>query len=188
MITIEITPNPDALKFMVGQTIMESGTVEYTNPSEAKNEPMISELFEVEGVISVFVGENFVTTRKFSSADWKTIEDPVKEILTKHLAAGTASVKVEIQEGEGFGALEGTSVPDDNEIIQKIKEFLDATIRPQVALDGGDIIFHSFVDGVLYLELHGSCSGCPSSLMTLQFGIERLMNHYIPEVERVEAI
>lgn len=184
-IQTEKTPNPSTMKFLPGQDVMgERGTAFYTDGEAAKASPLAEELFTLDGVRAIFLGRDFVTVTKKENADWDVLKALVLTTMVDHFTAGKpviAEVKkpkaaVEVVEGE------------EGEIVEQIKELIETRVRPAVAMDGGDIVFHSFAEGVVRLEMHGSCSGCPSSTATLKMGIENMLKHYIPEVQSVEAV
>jgi len=180
-IQTETTPNPQTLKFLPGVDVMTQGTAFFTSAAEAKPSPLAEALFAVEGVSAVFLGRDFITITKEAEADWPVLKAPLLTAIMEHFVAGrpvmagTAKPKVE-------------SGADDSEIVKQIKELIDTRVRPAVAMDGGDIVFHGFENGIVKLEMHGSCSGCPSSTATLKNGIENMLKHYVPEVVAVEAV
>eukprot|EP00326_Haptolina_ericina_P013344 CAMPEP_0181208330 /NCGR_PEP_ID=MMETSP1096-20121128/22061_1 /TAXON_ID=156174 ORGANISM="Chrysochromulina ericina, Strain CCMP281" /NCGR_SAMPLE_ID=MMETSP1096 /ASSEMBLY_ACC=CAM_ASM_000453 /LENGTH=225 /DNA_ID=CAMNT_0023299389 /DNA_START=20 /DNA_END=697 /DNA_ORIENTATION=- len=182
-IQTESTPNPDSLKFLPGKEVMPSGSRDFRSFREAQVSPLAKKIFQMEGVTGVFLASDFVTVSKNEEADWLTLKPQV-----------FASIMDFYAEGEGVlsdgGAEEADSLvilDDDSEVVQMIKELLDMRIRPSVQEDGGDIKFHGFDEetGVVLLEMQGSCSGCPSSSVTLKSGIENMLMHYIPEVLEV---
>jgi len=164
-IQTEATPNPLTLKFSPGVTVMPSGTAFLTSAEDAKMSPLAEELFGIDGVTAVFLGSDFITATKSEEASWEVL----KPVL---LSAEKGPISSE----------------NDSEIVKQIKELIETRVRPAVAQDGGDIIFRGFEDGIVQLELHGSCSGCPSSTVTLKNGIENMLKHYIPEIVAVEAV
>lgn len=179
-IQTETTPNPLTLKFLPGVTVMESGTAFFTNVEDATISPMAIELFAIEGVKAIFLGSDFITVTKDEASSWDELKAPLLTSIMDFLVAKKPvmlSSKKEIIVNE-----------NDSDIVKQIKELIETRVRPAVAQDGGDIIFHDFSDGIVQLELHGSCSGCPSSTITLKNGIENMLKHYIPEVIAVEAI
>jgi Fe-S cluster biogenesis protein NfuA len=181
-IQTEQTPNPATLKFLPGRTVMESGTANFTSAeAAAERSPLAERLFAVEDVTGVFLGADFVTVTKTDSADWYRLKPEILGAIMEHFTAG----KPVILEGKAEAAPAGEA---DDEIVVQIKELLETRVRPAVAQDGGDILFHDFHDGVVYLHMQGACSGCPSSTATLKAGIENMLRHYIPEVQEVRAI
>ena len=182
MIQTEQTPNPDSLKFLSYKTISSIGTEEFQkkNIKDIENN-FIKNLLNFKGVELILLSENFITVKKTPGISW----DELKPIVISHIndyfqKNNKPILSVEIDSGK--------SEENSDEIVIKIKEVLDSKIRPAVARDGGDIKFKSFAEGVVRVELQGSCSGCPSSLMTLKQGVQNLLCHYIPEVKSVEAI
>jgi Fe-S cluster biogenesis protein NfuA len=179
-IQTETTPNPLTLKFIPGVTVMESGTAFYTDAAAAKESPLAVALFEINGVRAVFLGGDFVTVTRAESTSWDVLKPSLLTTIMEHFVAG--------RKVTGAVQAEAVASPDDDEIVKQIKELIETRVRPAVAQDGGDIIYKSFEDGIVKLELHGSCSGCPSSTMTLKNGIENMLRHYVPEVIGVEAV
>lgn len=178
-IQTETTPNPQTLKFIPGVTVMGDGTAFYTNRSSAANSPLASAIFTVNHVNAVFLGSDFVTVTKAEDTDWNLLKPALLTVIMDHFVAGRPVITT---------ARIGTNDADDSEIVKQIKELIETRVRPAVAQDGGDIVFHAFEDGIVKLEMHGSCSGCPSSTATLKNGIENMLKHYIPEVIAVEAV
>lgn len=179
-IQTEETPNPNTLKFVPGRVVMPSGTAFYTSAKDAETSPLAQAIFSIEGVAAVFFGGDFVTVTKTGERDWKTLKAPVLTAIMDYFVAGksvAAETKKETPVSEA-----------DSEIVKQIRELIETRVRPAVAADGGDIVFRSFEDGIVKLELHGSCSGCPSSTVTLKDGIENMLKHYVPEVVAVEAV
>jgi Fe-S cluster biogenesis protein NfuA len=179
------TPNPDSLKFLPGKTVLESGTREYKSFREAQASPLGKRLFQVEGVVGVMLATDFIAVSKAEESDWVTLKPQLFASIMDFYAAG------EEADGSGEGEVDSLEIlDDDTEVVQMIKELLDMRIRPSVQDDGGDIKFHGFNEetGVVSLEMMGSCSGCPSSSVTLKSGIENMLMHYIPEVKEVENI
>ncbi len=182
MIQTESTPNPNSLKFLSEKTISEIGNEEFQK-NKAKNlsNPFIKELLEFEGVELILLSKNFLSVKKTENISW----DELKPMVISHLNHYFENNNEPILKGNKKTE---TSKDDNDETINKIKEVLDTKIRPAVARDGGDIKFKSFKDGIVKVELQGSCSGCPSSLMTLKQGVQNLLKHYVKEVNSVEAI
>jgi len=181
-IQTEETPNPATLKFIPGRVVMTQGTAEFRSPEAAARSPLAESLFDVDGVTGVFLGQDFVSVSKSERADWFTLKPLVLAAIMDHFTAG----RPVIESAEAGAAV--TVGEDEDEIVLQIKELLDTRVRPAVAQDGGDIVFHGFEDGVVYLHMQGSCSGCPSSTATLKAGIENMLRHYIPEVVEVRAV
>jgi len=178
-IQTEQTPNPSTLKFLPGRVVMEKGTADFANVEAAAPSPLARRLFAVEGVERVFFGSDFVTVTKSGDRDWQILKPSILGGIMEHYTSGDPV----IADGDRAAAASA----DDDEVVAQIKELLDTRVRPAVAQDGGDIVFHDFRDGVVYLHMQGSCSGCPSSTATLKMGIENLLKHYVPEVVEVQA-
>lgn len=178
------TPNPDSLKFLPGREVIdkELGTIDFPTVSQAQGSPLAKLLFRVAGVRSVFFGTTFITISKSEDAEWATIKPEVFAIIMDFFTSGLPVIHERPAEDEVL------TNPDDDETVMMIKELLDSKIRPTVQEDGGDIIFKGFEDGVVKLKLQGSCSSCPSSIVTLKNGIENMLQFYIPEVVRVEQV
>jgi Fe-S cluster biogenesis protein NfuA len=181
-IQTEATPNPLTLKFIPGVAVMESGTAFFTSAEDATISPLAVELFAIEGVTAIFLGSDFITVTKDEASDWGVLKAPILTTIMDFFVAGR-SVMLAAKKSEANQVSES-----DSDIVKQIKELIETRVRPAVAQDGGDIIFHSFTDGIVSLELHGSCSGCPSSTITLKNGIENMLKHYIPEIVAVEAV
>lgn len=179
-IQTEDTPNPATLKFIPGQTVMPSGTIDFSSVEGADRSPLARRLFAVDGVARVFFGSDFITVTKASDSEWHVMKPAVLGAIMEHFTSGQPVLPVAGADAHASG--------QDNEIVTQIKELLDTRVRPAVAQDGGDILFDRFEDGVVYLEMRGSCSGCPSSLATLKSGVENMLRHYIPEVNEVRAV
>jgi Fe-S cluster biogenesis protein NfuA len=189
LIHTERTPNPATRKFLPGRTVMEAGTRDFADADAAEASPLASALFATEMVEGVFFGGDFVSVTAAPGVSWTDLEPIVVEVLLDHFvseaplfAAGTAD-SIHIADEPAF-----EEDPADSEIIDQIKELIETRVRPAVAQDGGDIVYKGYKDGRLFLGLHGACSGCPSSEITLKRGIESLIRHYVPEVESVEAV
>jgi len=180
-IQTEQTPNPSTLKFLPGRVVMSKGTADFAAPDAADTSPLARRLFAVEGVERVFLGADFVTVTKSSDKDWQVLKPSILGGIMEHYTSGEPVMSSPEQAG-------AESAADDNEIVAQIKDLLETRVRPAVAQDGGDIVFHEFRDGVVYLHMQGSCSGCPSSTATLKMGIENLLKHYVPEVVEVQAV
>ena len=183
MIQIEPTPNPDSLKFLSEKTISSIGTEEFRAKDKDKVQNIfVKDLLKFEGVELVLLSEKFITVKKDKKASW----DVLKPMVISHINDYYQKNKDPILKNKNVSS--DKIDKDDNEVVEKIKNVLDTKIRPAVARDGGDIKFKSFKDGVVHVELQGSCSGCPSSVMTLKQGVQNLLKHYIREVQSVEAI
>jgi Fe-S cluster biogenesis protein NfuA len=181
MIQIEKTPNPNSLKFLTERTVSSIGSEEFQSKNLDKIDNIfIKELLSLNGVELILLAKNFLTVKKNDKVSWDALKPSVISYLNDYFNKNQQPILQEIKK-KG-------SVSDENEIIIKIKEVLDTKIRPAVARDGGDIKFKSYEKGVVKLELQGSCSGCPSSAMTLKQGVQNLLKHYVQEVESVEAV
>ena len=182
-IQTESTPNPATLKFLPGQTVLEAGTADFPNADTAGPSPLAQRVFAVDGVTGVFFGTDFVTVTKSEETAWEHIKPAILGAIMEHYQSGAPVIEGE-QAGSGHAAHDGP----DSDIVRQIKELLDTRVRPAVAQDGGDITFHGFERGVVYLHMQGACAGCPSSTLTLKMGIENLLRHYIPEVVEVRPV
>ena len=182
-IQTEATPNPATLKFLPGQAVMDAGTADFVSVEAASNSPLAQRVFGVEGVVAVFFGPDFVTVTKEDSVEWDHIKPALLGAIMEHYQSGAPVIDGGTTDG---GHAEHTG--EDSEIVNQIKELLDTRVRPAVAQDGGDITFHGFERGVVYLHMQGACAGCPSSTITLKMGIENLLRHYIPEVTEVRPV
>ena len=183
-IETDVTPNPDTLKFLPGQVLLENGTANFTDPDSADASPLAEAMFALPGVTGIFIGYDFVTVSKGTEEDWSSLKPTILAALMQFFASGAPILKYTDQQGD-------LSVEEDEadaEIIGQIKTLLDEKVRPAVAGDGGDIIYHGFKEGVVYLEMQGACAGCPSSTITLKHGIENLLKYYVPEVVDVRAV
>ncbi len=182
-IQTESTPNPATLKFLPGQTVLENGTADFPNPKSAENSALAKRLFGTAGVMGVFFGSDFVTVTKAEGLDWNHLKPAVLGAIMEHFQSGEP-----VMDAGSDQAAHTDNDGQDSEIVGQIKELLDTRVRPAVAQDGGDITFHGFEKGVVYLAMKGACAGCPSSTMTLKMGIENLLRHYIPEVTEVRPV
>ncbi|MCI5110974.1 MAG: NifU family protein [Marivita sp.] len=183
-IQTESTPNPATLKFLPGQTVLDMGTADFPNAEGASASPLASRLFAVSGVKGVFFGHDFVTVTKDDGTDWDHLKPALLGAIMEHFQSGDPVMAGDAQAPSGHAEHDG----EDGEIVGQIKELLDSRVRPAVAQDGGDITFHGFDRGVVYLHMQGACAGCPSSTLTLKMGIENLLRHYIPEVTEVRPV
>jgi|TARA_B110000503_G_scaffold134352_1_gene213195 Fe-S cluster biogenesis protein NfuA len=182
-IQTESTPNPATLKFLPGQTVLASGTADFASADAAAASPLAQRIFAVSGVAAVFFGADFVTVTKAEDADWDHIKPSILGAVMEHYQSGKP-----VMEGEQTASGHAEHTGEDGEIVNQIKELLDTRVRPAVAQDGGDITFHGFDRGIVYLHMQGACAGCPSSTLTLKMGIENLLRHYIPEVVEVRPV
>ena len=184
-IQTENTPNPSTLKFIPGQTVLEKGSLEFKSNAEAKAHKLAEELFSTGNVTNVFVGKDFISITKIEKVEWEHIKPSFLSIIMNFFSSGgdfkNEEEKASTEEGIVYSE-------DDLKIVKKVKQLIEERVKPAVAQDGGDISFVSFKNGVVFLELQGACSGCPSSTMTLKSGIENMLKYYVPEVESVEPI
>ena len=177
-IQTEETPNPAALKFIPGVDVMGTGNAEFNSVDEANNAPLARRIFQIEGVQSVFLGSDFVAVTKVDSIEWFSLKPAILAGIMEHYASGLPVIE---KSDETTSSTEET----DSETVQQIKHLIDTRVRPAVAMDGGDIIFSSYEDGIVTLQMRGACQGCPSSAATLKMGIENMLRHYIQEVKEV---
>ena len=182
-IQTELTPNPQTIKFIPGRVVMNDGTAFFKSKEEATDSPFAQRLFDIEEVKGVFFGSDFVTITKDENVEWQTLKPIVLGAIVDHYNSG----QVTIQDKEKAQKISESS-GDETDLVKQIKELLDTRVRPAVASDGGDIVFKSFEDGVVYLHMQGACAGCPSSTATLKMGIENMLKHYVPEVKEVRPI
>jgi Fe-S cluster biogenesis protein NfuA len=181
-IQTEETPNPATLKFIPGRVVLKSGTADFRSTDSAARSPLAQALFALDGVEGVFLGHDFISVSKAAGVDWFALKPAVLAAILDHFTAGKPVI------GDDSAVAAESAAEDEDEIVVQIKELLDTRVRPAVAQDGGDIIFHGFEDGIVYLHMQGSCAGCPSSTATLKAGIENMLRHYIPEVVEVRAV
>ena len=187
-IQTEATPNPATLKFIPGRLVLDGGTMEFATPESATRSPLAEKLFGVPGVTGVFYGSDFITVTK-DEGDWQHLKPAILGAIMEHymsgtplLADGTAASDEAADEEDEFYREE------DAETVEMIKDLIETRVRPAVANDGGDITFRGFKDGIVYLNMKGSCAGCPSSTATLQHGIQNLLKHFVPDVVEVRPI
>ncbi|SMO37843.1 NifU family protein [Paracoccus laeviglucosivorans] len=181
-IQTETTPNPATLKFLPGEVVLGQGTADFTDADAAGASPLARRIFAVPGVTGVFLGSDFVTVTKGDGAVWDHLKPSVLGAIMEHYQSGAPAMEGAATSGHN------EQTGEDAEIVTQIKELLDTRVRPAVAQDGGDITFHGFDRGVVYLHMQGACAGCPSSTLTLKMGIENLLRHYIPEVTEVRPV
>ncbi len=174
----EITPNPNSLKFLPGKIVSNKGSFEITQNDRTNNE-LVKNLLSINGVEGIFLGKDFISINKYDDTSWDEIKHIVISLINDFYSSGKECVveNTLIEENENL-----------KDIEKKIIKILDEKIRPAVAKDGGDIKFKEFKDGIVKVQLQGSCSGCPSSTMTLKQGVQNLLCHYLPEVKKVEAL
>ena len=180
-IQTEDTPNPNTLKFIPGVEVLSEGTVEFINRKSAKDSHLANLIFLIEGVSRVFFSTEFISVTKNDESNWDVLKPMILSSIMDHFATGKKNI-------EPKKIKEEVTNEHDSEIVKQIKELLDTRVRPAVAMDGGDIIYDSFKDGIVYLHMQGACSGCPSSTATLKMGIENMLKHYVPEVQEVRPI
>ena len=182
-IQTEATPNPASLKFLPGRVVLGSGTAEYRTPDEAATSPLAERLFAVDGVGGVFLGNDFITVTKIDG-EWPHIKPAVLGAIMEHFMSGMPVLRQEQAQNSG----EEFFAPEDAETVATIKDLIETRVRPAVAQDGGDITFQGFRDGVVFLNMRGSCAGCPSSTATLKHGIQNLLRHFVPEVREIREV
>jgi Fe-S cluster biogenesis protein NfuA len=189
LIHTESTPNPATLKFLPGQAVMTGGTRDFATPEEAEASPLADAIFSTGDVEGVFFGRDFISVTAAPGVEWRDLKPQVLNVLLDHFSSGAPLFKA----GSAAEIMidaddEVNDDPEAAEIVAQIRELIDTRVRPAVAQDGGDIVYRGFQKGTVFLALQGACSGCPSSTMTLKNGIESLLKHYVPEVDRVEAV
>ncbi len=181
-IQTEQTPNPATLKFLPGRPVMARGTADFPAPETTGRSPLAARLFQVDGVAGVFLGGDFVTVTKRADKEWHVLKPALLGVIMEHFVAGRPVIL------PGPDAAAPAADEADDEVVTQIKDLLETRVRPAVAQDGGDIVFHSFEDGVVYLHMQGACAGCPSSTATLKMGIENMLKHYVPQVREIRAV
>jgi Fe-S cluster biogenesis protein NfuA len=184
-IQTEPTPNPATLKFLPGRTVLASGTLDMRDSEAASQSPLAERLFAISGVSGVFFGSDFVSVTK-SNGEWQQLKPAVLGAIMEHFMSGAPIVRS--TQGTTGPHEEEFFAPEDSETVATIKELIESRVRPAVANDGGDITFRGFKEGVVYLDMKGACSGCPSSTATLRHGIENLLRHYLPDVVAVRPM
>lgn len=181
---LELHSNPNSLKFIPGKPVLETRTMDFPTPAAAFRSPLARQLFRIEGVKSVFFGPDFITvTKENEELDWNLLKPDIYATIMDFFASGLPLVTEETPPPPGEAGSE-----EDDEVVAMIKELLDTRIRPTVQEDGGDVIYRGFEDGIVRLKLQGSCTSCPSSIITLKSGIQNMLQFYIPEVEGVEQV
>ena len=178
-IQTEETPNPNTLKFIPGVQVLKEGTVEFKDNISAKSSNLASLIFSINGIERVFLATEFLSVTKSNDDNWEILKPLILTAIMDHYARKRSYKKNQNKTDE--------STHEDTEVVRQIKELIDQRVRPAVAMDGGDISFCSFEDGVVTLQMKGACAGCPSSTATLKMGIENMLRHYIPEVLEVKA-
>lgn len=181
-IQIQETPNLNTLKFLPGCNVLDEGkTADFTNVNEAQNSELATNLFKIENIVSIFLSHDFISITKSSEVDWSMLKVEILTVMTDHFSSGKKALDIDHKPDKEFFE------EDDIEIVNKIKELMENYIKPAVAQDGGDIKFRGYKDGVVFVELHGACSGCPSASITLKQGVENMLSYHIPEVCSVET-
>jgi Fe-S cluster biogenesis protein NfuA len=187
-IQTEPTPNPATLKFLPGRAVLAQGTLEMRDKAAAAQSPLAERLFDVSGVSGVFFGADFISVTK-TGGEWQQLKPAILGAIMEHFMSGAPVLRVA---DDGAAAAEAGDdeffAPEDAETVGMIKELIETRVRPAVANDGGDITFRGFKDGIVYLNMKGACSGCPSSTATLQHGIQNLLRHYVPDVVEVRPM
>lgn len=184
-IQTESTPNPNTMKFLPGQDVLGDKTAFFTSKENAAESPLAQALFELPDIRAIFYGADFITVTKTEAASWEVLKPQILTTVMEHYQSGNPLM---VEAKAAAAKSERSYDAEEQEIVDQIKELLETRVRPAVAQDGGDIIFHSYDDGIVKLEMHGACSGCPSSTATLKSGIENMLKHYVPEVISVEAV
>jgi Fe-S cluster biogenesis protein NfuA len=182
-IQTETTPNPATLKFLPGRSVLGDGTLDMRDKSEAVHSPLAQRLFAVDGVTGVFFGSDFITVTK-GAGEWPQLKPAILGAIMEHFMSGAPVVTGSETAGAGNEFFDAK----DAETVATIKELIETRVRPAVANDGGDITFRGFKDGVVFLNMKGSCSGCPSSTATLKHGIQNLLRHFVPDVVEVRPV
>ncbi len=182
-IQTEQTPNPNTLKFLPGREVMVEATAHFPDAESARRSPLAERLFKIESVVGVFFGSDFISVTKSDDTEWHLLKPAILGVIMEHYVAGLPLFHEDVEAAE-----DEADFGEDSDIVAQIRELLDTRVRPAVAQDGGDIIFRGFDKGVVYLQMRGACSGCPSSTATLKAGIENMLQHYIPEVVEVRAV
>jgi Fe-S cluster biogenesis protein NfuA len=183
-IQTEPTPNPATLKFLPGRNVLGTGTLDMRDTDTASQSPLAERIFAIAGVSGVFLGSDFIAVTK-SGGEWQQIKPAILGAIMEHFMSGAPILK---EEGTGAVASDEFFAAEDSETVATIKELIESRVRPAVANDGGDITFRGFKDGIVYLDMKGACSGCPSSTATLRHGIQNLLHHYLPDVIEVRSM
>ena len=184
-IQTEATPNPATLKFLPGRTVLETGTLDLRSRDEAAQSPLAERLFAVDGVRGVFFGSDFIAVTKDDGAEWQHLKPVILGGIMEHFMSGAPLLNSASAQPAEVDEFFDTA---DAETVATIKELIETRVRPAVASDGGDITFKGFKDGVVYLNMKGACSGCPSSTATLRHGIQNLLRHFLPDVTEVRPM
>ena len=182
-IQTEETPNPSTLKFLPGREVLPNGSMDFRSEQDAKNSPLAEALFNVDGVVGVFLSDDFITITKRDDKDWHLMKPGLLGVIMEHFTANRPVVIADDENSKSDSSVQD----EDEDVVLQIKELLYTRVRPAVAQDGGDIVFEDFTDGTVTVQMRGACAGCPSSTATLKMGIENMLRHYIPEVKEVVA-
>jgi Fe-S cluster biogenesis protein NfuA len=182
-IQTEATPNPATLKFLPGRTVLESGTLDLREPEQAAQSPLAERLFGIAGVSGVFFGSDFITVTK-GAGEWQQLKPMILGAIMEHFMSGAPLLAAGADQSDGEEFFDAA----DAETVATIKDLIETRVRPAVANDGGDITFRGFKEGVVYLNMKGACSGCPSSTATLRHGIQNLLRHFVPDVTEVRPM
>lgn len=180
-IQTENTPNPNTVKFLPGETVMEKGVAEFKSLEEAAGSMLGQKLFGLDGVVGVFYGSDFISVTKEEGSEWDGLKTRIMAAMMDHYMTGLPLFR------EGMDPQEQDAGEED-ELSAQVRELIETRVRPMVAMDGGDIVFERFEEGIVYLKMRGACAGCPSSTITLKSGIENMLRHYVPEVLEVRQI
>ncbi len=186
-IQTEPTPNPATLKFLPGRAVLAHGTLDMRDKTAAAQSPLAERLFEVSGVSGVFFGSDFIAVTK-ADGEWQQLKPAILGAIMEHFMSDAPVLRAQDSAAAGEAAAEEFFAPEDSETVGIIKDLIETRVRPAVANDGGDITFRGFKDGIVYLDMKGACSGCPSSTATLRHGIQNLLRHYVPDVIEVRPM
>jgi Fe-S cluster biogenesis protein NfuA len=186
-IQTEATPNPASMKFLPGRTVLEAGTLDLRDAASAAQSPLAAKLFAIPNVAGVFFGQDFIAVTK-SDGDWNHLKPAILGALMEHFLSGDPIVRAGADLTAAGGGADEFFDQKDAPMVAQIKELIETRVRPAVASDGGDITFKGYRDGVVYLNMRGACSGCPSSTATLKHGIENLLRHFVPDVTEVRPV
>jgi Fe-S cluster biogenesis protein NfuA len=181
-IQTELTPNPKTVKFIPGEEVSPIKSINFMNINEASSSPLAKKLFLVDGVNSIFLGTDFISITKDENVDWQELKPLILSQIMQHYMSGDKVIEEVKEEAKAVLSEE------DKEIAIQIEDLLETRVRPSVASHGGDIVFHSYSEGIVELEMRGACSGCPSSMATLKMGVENMLKHYIPEIMEVKEV
>jgi Fe-S cluster biogenesis protein NfuA len=186
-IQTEPTPNPATLKFLPGRPVLAHGTLDMRDKAAAAQSPLAERLFDVKGVSGVFFGSDFIAVTK-TEGEWQQLKPAILGAIMEHFMSNAPVLRTADGAAAAEGAVEEFFASEDSETVATIKDLIETRVRPAVANDGGDITFRGFKDGIVYLDMKGACSGCPSSTATLRHGIQNLLRHYVPDVIEVQPM